>query len=145
MRNVLLQMYCFETLGKLFDIEQLPALTAAQQADYQLWVTQRRAMSSDEVPFQQWLKVCPAGYITEMVLYPDGRLEEQHLFKPIRCKGDWLVRDGHLFLSIDKGKNHYTIEVVAKKDSAIHCAIEYKNRELHSYLKVIQAKPIAPS
>ncbi len=140
------QLFVYESTQNLVDIPELPVSDAGvlldSDVDFQGWLDDRRPFDVSEITSQQWIKVCPFGYITELTLLPNGGLEEQHLFKSIRCQGRWSLQGGILRLEIEKGENRYHIDVVANKKSRIHCAIEYKNKELHSYLKVTQVAPL---
>ncbi|MGR5067449.1 MULTISPECIES: hypothetical protein [Vibrio] len=43
---------------------------------------------------------------------------------------------GELNITIYKGENAYELSVVGNREPSIHSAIEYKNGEVHSYLKL---------
>jgi hypothetical protein len=62
------------------------------------------------------------------------------LFDRFETQGHWLLKSGLLQVEINKGDNRYQFDVVACKDLNIHSAVEYKNQELHSYLKLVQVK-----
>ena len=139
----LLQLFFRESdRVRLLDLEALPELTPQQQADMQEWLATKRNFSPDEITSQHWVKTCSAGYVTEVILHPDGSLDEFTLFNRRRHSGSWKLVDGLIELDIDQGENHYRCAVVANKNTNIHSAIEYRNGKLHSYLKLAQTRPV---
>ncbi|MGF1682257.1 hypothetical protein [Photobacterium minamisatsumaniensis] len=139
----LLQLFYRESARvRLLERHDLPTPDAEEQQALNEWLTTKRHFTHDEVTTQHWIKTCSAGYITELMLYPDGSLDEFTLFKRLRTTGSWQLVDGLIELSIFKGDNHYQSAIVANKASSIHSAIEYKNGELHAYLKVAQVKVV---
>lgn len=85
-------------------------------------------------------KTCTAGYITELIFSQNGSLIEFTLFERLKTVGHWELIDGLLYISIFKNENQYDFVVVANSSVNIHSAIEYKNNELHSYLKLAQTR-----
>ncbi|PSW20625.1 hypothetical protein C9I98_07180 [Photobacterium sanctipauli] len=139
----LLQLFYRESARvRLLDLDALPAPDGEEQLALNDWLTTKRQFSSDEITTQHWIKTCCAGYITEVKLHPDGSLEEYTLFNRLPTTGNWQLVDGAIELSIFKGDNHYRSVVFANKNSSIHSAIEYKNGELHAYLKLAQTRPL---
>ncbi|KZX70009.1 hypothetical protein A3712_09610 [Vibrio sp. HI00D65] len=61
-------------------------------------------------------------------------------FNRFKTVGRWQLKDGLLHAEITKGDNRYEFAVVARADLNIHSAVEYKNGELHLYLKLVQAE-----
>lgn len=59
---------------------------------------------------------------------------------PCLLVGCWQLVDGVIEIEIIKDDNCYRCAVYANRDTSIHSAIEYKNDELHSYLKLIQTR-----
>ncbi|MGF1687268.1 hypothetical protein L4C36_11330 [Photobacterium japonica] len=139
----LLQLFYRESARvRLLELDALPQPEAEEQQALNLWLATKRNFHHDEIASQRWIKSCSAGYITELVLYPNGTLEEFTLFKREKTVGEWQLVDGILELRIEKGANAYQCAVVANQDSSIHSAIEYKNGELHAYLKLAQMRPL---
>lgn len=140
----LLQLFFRESdRVRLFDLDTLPPLDAVEQQAMHAWLATKRHFQHDEITPQRWIKTCTAGYITELILHANGSLEEFTLFKRMKTTGEWQLVDGMIELTIHKGDNQYTCTIVAGLDSSIHSAIEYKNGELHSYLKLVQTRPVS--
>lgn len=139
----LLQLYFRESdRVRLLDMDALPELSPQQQAAMHEWLATKRNFSSGEITSQHWIKTCSAGFVTELILHPDGSLDEFALFNRMHAKGHWQLVDGMIELEIDNGENRYHSAVVANKNTNIHSAIEYKNGQLHSYLKLAQTRPV---
>lgn len=139
----LLQLYFRESERvRLLGLDALPELDSAEQANMHEWLASKRNFSLDEVFSQHWIKTCSAGYITELILHPDGSLDEFTLFNRHRSTGNWVLNDGVIDIEISKGENQYHCTVFANRNINIHSAIEYKNGELHSYLKLAQTRPV---
>ncbi|MBU2930564.1 hypothetical protein [Vibrio cyclitrophicus] len=139
-QQTLLQLYCREqqdqTLLAKHDLDS----DLSESADYLKWCESKRNFVEEDVLGQTWVKSCPAGYITEVHFHFDGSLTEYRLFDRFETQGHWQLRDGLLQVEILKGENHYQFAVVARADLNIHSAVEYKNGELHSYLKLVQVE-----
>ncbi|RWX55579.1 hypothetical protein [Photobacterium chitinilyticum] len=139
----LLQLYFRESERvRLLDLDALPVLDTDEQANMHDWLATKRNFSPDEIASQQWIKTCSAGYITELTFFPDGRLDEYTLFNRQRTTGRWELIDGVIEMVIYKGEDQYRCAVLANRTVNIHSAIEYKNGELHSYLKLAQTRPV---
>ena len=139
----LLQLFLRESdRVRLLELDALPELNPQQQAAMHDWLATKRNFSLDEITSQHWIKTCSAGYVTELILYPDGCLEELALFNRMRATGSWKLVDGMIELEIDRGEDRYRSAVIANKPNNIHSAIEYKNGKLHSYLKLAQTRPV---
>ncbi|KLV04041.1 hypothetical protein ABT56_15555 [Photobacterium aquae] len=139
----LLQLYYRESERvRLLPLDALPEPDKNEQADFDVWLGMKRSFNRAEVTAQVWIKSCSAGHVTELYLYPDGRLEEYTLFKRIRTIGRWALVQGMIALDIQSGDDRYQSWIVANRNSRIHSAIEYKNGELYAYLKVAQTHPI---
>lgn len=141
----LLQLFYRETERvRLFGLADLPPLALEQQQQQQmnLWLETKRNFTADEIFEQYWIKTCSAGYITELRLHADGTLDEYTLFNRLHTTGYWELVDGVIEIEIHKEENTYRCGVFANRYSNIHSAIEYKNGELHSYLKLAQTRPI---
>ncbi len=139
----LIQLYFRESERvRLLDLDALPALDTDEQANMHDWLATKRNFSPDEIASQQWMKTCSAGYITELTFSPDGLLNEYTLFNRQRATGRWELVDGVIEMVINKGEDQYRCAVFANRTVNIHSAIEYKNGELHSYLKLAQTRPV---
>ncbi|MGF1727101.1 hypothetical protein [Photobacterium nomapromontoriensis] len=139
----LLQLFYRESdRARLFDLEALPPLDTVEEQAMLVWLATKRHFQHDEIASQRWVKTCSAGYITELILHANGSLEEFTLFKRMKTTGEWQLIDGMIELTINKDNNQYKSNIVASLGSSIHAAIEYKNGALHSYLKLVQARPI---
>lgn len=100
----LLQLFYRETgRVRLLDIDALPELDTEQQPLMHQWLETKRNFTIDDVTAQHWIKTCSAGYITEVILHSDGRLEEYTLFTRIKTVGSWKLDDGVIELMITKG------------------------------------------
>ncbi|CEO41197.1 hypothetical protein C0Z01_03535 [Photobacterium kishitanii] len=139
----LLQLFYRETERvRLFDVNQLPPLDLELQQVMNQWLETKRNFQLDEICEQYWIKTCSAGYITELRLHANGTLDEYTLFNRLHTQGHWQLVDGVIEIEIIKGDNRYRCAVYANRYVSIHSAIEYKNDELHSYLKLAQTRPI---
>ncbi|MDD9173911.1 hypothetical protein ERW49_09930 [Aliivibrio finisterrensis] len=110
------------------------------ETEFAMWEREKRDFSFDEVFESHWIKTCTAGYITELIFKADGSLTEFTLFDRLKTVGHWVLDEGLLYVSIFKGENQYDFVIVANSSVNIHSAIEYKNDELHSYLKLAQTR-----
>ncbi|AJR06275.1 hypothetical protein C9J03_13775 [Photobacterium gaetbulicola] len=138
----LLQLFYRETERvRLLDLDKLPTPDSKEQDALQVWLAGKRDFALEELTQQHWIKTCSAGHTTELVLYPNGCLEEFTLFRRQKTAGEWQLINGMLVLSIYKDDNRYTSTVIANLGSSIHSAIEYKNDQLHAYLKLAQTRP----
>ena len=139
-QQTLLQLYCREqqdqTLLSKNDLDS----DLSESADYLKWCESKRNFVEEDILGRTWVKSCPAGYITEVHFHSDGSLTEYRLFDRFETTGQWQLKDGLLHVEILKGENRYQFTVVARADLNIHSAVEYKNGELHSYLKLVQAE-----
>lgn len=135
------QLFYYEEGGELLPQDQLPALNKLGQTRFNDWIDRKRTFLPEEVYSQHWIKSCSKGYITELILHKDGSLEEYTLFERMKTVGNWTLNEGILELEIRKKENVYTSSVIADWEAPIHSAIEYKNGELHAYLKLVQALP----
>lgn len=108
---------------------------------FQQWQNRKRELVPIDVADTHWIKTCTEGYITEVVFQADGTVNEYRLFDRFETKGTWFLADGILHVEIIKGDNRYSFDVVGNADINIHSAVEHKNDELHSYLKLAQIKP----
>lgn len=138
----LLQLFYRESERvRLLELGKLPAPDDKEQDELQVWLTGKRDFSRAELTQQHWIKTCTAGYSTELLLHPNGSLEEFTLFRRQKTTGEWQLVNGMLELVIYKDGNRYNSTVVANHGSSIHSAIEYKNDQLHAYLKLAQTRP----
>ncbi|RJG47766.1 hypothetical protein [Motilimonas pumila] len=139
-QQILLQLFCRETgQHALVDKDQLPAPVLQHQV-YQAWLASKADFRISDITGGHWLKTCTAGYITEVIFHQDGKLDEYRLFDRFHTQGEWRLAQGLLHVAIGKGDNRYTFAVVAQQEVNIHSAVEHKNGELHSYLKLAQVK-----
>ncbi|WP_028021662.1 hypothetical protein [Enterovibrio calviensis] len=141
-----LQLFMRESdTAAMLDIDRLPDVSDVDAIALFDWMSSKRSFSTADVSGQRWIKTCSAGYITELFLHTDGSLEEFTLFNRLPTKGSWKLEQGVLDIEIFKGSNTYRSRVIANKSVNIHSAIEYKNGELHSYLKLAHIMPVAQS
>jgi hypothetical protein len=139
-RALLQQLYLRECQTKeLVDITEIPQ-ELSQLMDYTQWLESKRDIEIEDVKDTHWIKTCTGGYITELVFHSDGSLEEFRLFDRFETKGQWRLDDGVLLVEIHKGSNKYNLAVIGNAKINIHSAVELKNDELHSYLKLAQIK-----
>lgn len=108
--------------------------------EFTRWIAEKRHIEQLDVANTHWIKTCTAGYITEVQFHADGTLNEYRLFDRFPTSGTWLLEDGILHVSINKGDNTYTFAVVGNSALNIHSAVEHKNSAIHSYLKLAQIK-----
>lgn len=111
-----------------------------QTSAFEKWMDNKRDLQLSDVSGCHWIKTCTGGYITELVFHADGTLDEYRLFDRFHTKGSWCLDSGVLKLEIVKGSNIYSFVVVGNAEINIHSAVEHKNGELHSYLKLSQIK-----
>lgn len=137
---ILQQLFLRETEGRPIIERDSQSLTDIQIEQYDKWLSEKRDFSVEEICESNWIKSCTAGYITELIFKPTGSLTEFTLFDRLKTVGHWKLDDGLLYVSIFKGENQYDFVVVANSHVNIHSAIEYKNDELHSYLKLAQTR-----
>lgn len=117
------------------------ALGSIDPIVFQEWQNSKRELVLMDVADTHWIKTCTEGYVTEVVFHADGALNEYRLFDRFETQGTWFLADGILHVEIIKGENRYSFGVVGSVDVNIHSAVEHKNDELHSYLKLAQIKP----
>ncbi|MEZ8783064.1 hypothetical protein AB6D77_10450 [Vibrio splendidus] len=139
-QQILLQLYCREQT-------ELPLISRIDlgiglydNEGFLAWRDTKRDFTVSDIESRVWVKSCPGGYITEVHFNADGSLTEYRLFDRFETTGQWQLADGLLHVEILKGDNRYLFAVVARVDLNIHSAVEYKNGELHSYLKLVQAE-----
>ncbi|MCC5515581.1 hypothetical protein [Vibrio splendidus] len=139
-QKILLQLYCREQT-------ELPLISRIDldiglydNEGFLAWRDTKRDFTVSDIESRVWVKSCPSGYITELHFNADGSLTEYRLFDRFETTGQWQLADGLLHVEILKGDNRYQFAVVARADLNIHSAVEYKNGELHSYLKLVQAE-----
>ncbi|MCK6264580.1 hypothetical protein KP803_14970 [Vibrio sp. ZSDE26] len=112
----------------------------AQRDEYLKWKESKADISHEEVIESAWIKTCTEGYITEVLFAQDGTLNEFKLFDRLHTTGQWELLDGMLSVSINKGDNRYQFLVVGSSLNSIYSAVEYKNDEIHSYLKLMPTR-----
>jgi hypothetical protein len=136
----LLELCCYETKIQPFNELSHPAAVSNTSNIYQTWHSSKRRLTESDVIDGHWVKSCPAGYITELTFNPNGEVNEYRLFDRFHTQGTWRLDNGLLCVSIAKGDNRYTFNVVGNASINIHSAIERKNNKLHAYLKLVQVK-----
>ncbi len=139
-KEIMFQLFQREYNHQL--LERHESLISDEQAEaFSQWCSTRRSLERADVADTTWIKTCTGGYITEVIFRHDGTLNEYRLFDRFATSGCWSIKDGCLDVEIAKGENKYQLIVVGNREVNIHSAIEYKNGELHSYLKLAQVKP----
>ncbi|MFS1491500.1 hypothetical protein BCT96_019565 [Vibrio splendidus] len=139
-QQILLQLYCREQT-ELPLISRTDLDTGLYESEsFLAWRKTKRDFTVSDIQDRVWVKSCSGGYITEVHLNADGSLIEYRLFDRFETTGQWKLKEGLLHVEILKGDNRYQFAVVARADLNIHSAVEYKNGELHSYLKLVQAE-----
>ncbi|NOH98555.1 hypothetical protein [Vibrio sp. 99-70-13A1] len=133
-RQLYLREQSNQSLIELNDLETV----SIELKEFNLWVKSKRKLTLSNIEGRTWVKTCSGGYITELTFFEDGNLIENRLFDRFETKGQWNLVDGLLKVTIFKGNNRYDFTVIGNHDVNIHSAIEYKNNELHSYLKLMQ-------
>jgi hypothetical protein len=136
-QQILLQLYCREQTDQPLISRTDLDIALCDSAEYLDWHATKRDFVISDIENRVWVKSCPGGYITEVHFHIDGTLNEYRLFDGFATKGHWHLKDGLLHVEIIKGDNRYQFAVVANGDLNIHSAVEYKNEELHSYLKLV--------
>ena len=139
-QKILLQLYCREQTEQPLISRTDLNIALYDSEGFLAWRDTKRDFTVSDIESRVWVKSCPGGYITEVHFNADGSLTEYRLFDRFETTGQWQLKDGLLHVEILKGENRYQFAVVARSDLNIHSAVEYKNGELHSYLKLVQAE-----
>ncbi len=139
-QQILVQLFLRETQGSPIHEKSELDIQLVNSTEYQAWLAERRDFLTTEICESHWIKSCSGGYITEVTFNKNGSLDEATLFDRFATTGSWSIKDGLLSVVIHKGENNYQFYVVANRNINIHAAIEYKNNEIHSYLKLAQVK-----
>lgn len=138
--RLLAQLFVCESQHQQLIAQDEVNLECIETPEFKAWFASKRPIVESDVANSHWIKTCTGGYITEVVFHSDGTLNEYRLFDRFETKGVWSLQDGVLNLEIYKGDNIYSFGVVGNSELNIHSAIEHKNGELHSYLKLSQVK-----
>ena len=138
--KIMLQLYCREQTDQPLISRTDLNIALYDSEAFLAWRETKRDFVINDIENRVWVKSCPGGYITEVHFHNDGTLNEYRLFDRFETKGHWYLNDGLLHVEIIKGDNRYQFAVVANGDLNIHSAVEYKNEELHSYLKLVQVE-----
>ena len=138
--QILLQLYCREQTDQPLIPRTDLDIDLYDSEAFLVWRATKRDFVISDIENRVWVKSCPGGYITEVHFKADGTLTEYRLFDRFKTVGQWQLKDGLLHVEITKGDNRYQFAVVARADLNIHSAVEYKNGDLHSYLKLVQAE-----
>ncbi|WP_061038950.1 hypothetical protein [Vibrio coralliirubri] len=139
-QQILLQLYCREQTEQPLISRTDLDIALYDSEGFLAWRDTKRDFTFSDIENRVWVKSCPGGYITEVHFNADGSLIEYRLFERFETTGQWQLKDGLLHVEILKGENRYQFAVVARADLNIHSAGGYKNGELHSYLKLVQAE-----
>jgi len=139
-QQILLQLYCREQTDQPLISRTDFNIALYDSETFLAWRETKRDFVISDIENRVWVKSCPGGYITEVHFHNDGTLDEYRLFDRFETKGHWHLKEGLLHIEIIKGDNRYQFAVVANGDLNIHSAVEYKNEELHSYLKLVQVE-----
>ncbi|WP_146489903.1 hypothetical protein [Vibrio sp. T20] len=139
-QQILLQLYCREQTDQPLIPRTDLDIDLYDSEAFLVWRATKRDFVISDIENRVWVKSCPGGYITEVHFKADGTLTEYRLFDRFKTVGQWQLKDGLLHVEITKGDNRYQFAVVARADLNIHSAVEHKNGDLHSYLKLVQAE-----
>jgi hypothetical protein len=139
--QILAQLFFRESQTRKLVIPTPESLDTIDPVMFQEWQNSIRELVFVDVADTHWIKTCTEGYITEVVFHADGTLNEYRLFDRFETRGTWFLAEGILHVEIIKGENRYSFGVVGNVGVNIHSAVEHKNDELHSYLKLAQIKP----
>ncbi len=134
------QLFLRETQGTPIVDRESVLLNHTHEQDYEKWLAEKRDFTIEEIDESHWIKSCTAGYITEVIFKESGSLTEFTLFERLKTVGHWQLKEGLVYVSIFKGENQYDFVIVGNANVHIHSAIEYKNDEIHSYLKLAQTR-----
>lgn len=140
-QQILAQLFFRESHTRKLVIPTPKSLDTIDPIMFQEWQSNKREFVLVDVADTHWIKTCTEGYITEVVFHADGTLNEYRLFDRFETYGKWSLVEGILHVEIIKGDNRYSFGVVGNADINVHSAIEHKNNEQHSYLKLAQIKP----
>ena len=138
--KVLLQLFNREAEQQALMNKEASTPTQMQSREYRHWLQGKRELTFDDVVGNHWIKTCTGGYITEVIFHCDGTLDEYRLFDRFHTTGKWTLKEGLVSVEIYKGDNTYSFSIVGNAEINIHSAVEHKNGELHSYLKLSQIK-----
>lgn len=138
--KVLLQLFNREAEQQALVNKEALSPTQMQSSEYLHWLEGKRELTLDDVAGNHWIKTCTGGYITEVAFHCDGTLDEYRLFDRFHTTGKWRLNEGLVLVEIYKGENTYSFYIVGNAEINIHSAVEHKNGELHSYLKLSQIK-----
>ncbi|KLN65016.1 hypothetical protein [Vibrio sp. VPAP30] len=138
--KVLLQLFNREAEPQALVNKEALSPTQMQSSEYLYWLEGKRELTHDDVAGNHWIKTCTGGYITEVAFHCDGTLDEYRLFDRFHTTGKWRLKEGLVSVEIYKGENSYSFCIVGNAEINIHSAVEHKNGELHSYLKLSQIK-----
>ena len=139
-QQILLQLYCREQTDQPLIPRTDLDIDLYDSEAFLVWRATKRDFVVSDIENRVWVKSCPGGYITEVHFKADGTLTEYRLFDRFKTVGQWQLKDGLLHVEITKGDNRYQFAVVARADLNIHSAVEHKNGDLDSYLKLVQAE-----
>lgn len=139
-QQILLQLYCREQTDQPLIPRTDLDIDLYDSEAFLVWRATKRDFVISDIENRVWVKSCPGGYITEVHFKADCTLTEYRLFDRFKTVGQWQLKDGLLHVEITKGDNRYQFAVVARADLNIHSAVEHKNGDLHSYLKLVQAE-----
>ncbi len=109
----------------------------ATKGEFVLWEQSKREFTLSEVLERNWVKTCPAGYVTTLQFRDDGTLTDTTLFEGVELNGYWCLETGILKTKILGAKHTYEFDVLANETEHIHSAVEFEDGKLHSYLKLI--------
>ncbi|RTZ18059.1 hypothetical protein EJ063_04525 [Vibrio aquaticus] len=139
-QHILAQLFVRESEKQTLISKEDLDFDALHRSDFETWKDGKRDIELVDVAGTHWMKTCTGGYITEVIFHADGTLNEYRLFDRFKTKGNWSLKSGVLHVVIFKGENCYEFAVIGNASVNIHSAVEYKNSELHSYLKLAQIK-----
>ncbi|NOH24862.1 hypothetical protein [Vibrio europaeus] len=138
--KVLLQLFNREAEQQALVNKEVLSPTQMQGSEYRQWLEGKRDLMPGDVLDNHWIKTCTGGYITEVAFHCNGTLDEYRLFDRFHTTGKWTLKEGLVSVEVYKGGNTYSFSIVGNAEINIHSAVEHKNGELHSYLKLSQIK-----
>ncbi len=102
------------------------------------WSSTKREFTFLEVVEQQWVRSSDNGQFSKLHFLTTNIVVETGIQNPYTYYGIWKISNGMLCVNSTKERDKYCYQIVASSDGDIHSSIEYKNDEIHAYIKLIQ-------